>query len=149
MSALRPVAAILAVVFGFLLAPPRSEAHRSPSPMVDMINQVRKAHGVRPAHYSRNLSGSSSRFARYLVRTHQFAHRPPIRASSRFVKLGEILALTRGGEIRRHETLEAWLRSPSHRAVLLSPAFRHIGAARIHGRFEGRPALVWTVQFGR
>ena len=149
MPALRPIAAILAMACMLLSAPAPAEARRSPSPMVDQINQVRKAHGVRPARYSRSLSASSSRFARYLARSNQFAHRPPIRASRRFVKLGEILALDRGGEVRRSETLAAWLSSPSHRAVLLSRAFRYVGAARVHGRYGENPVLVWTVQFGR
>lgn len=148
MSGVRVVAACLAVGCAVLL-PSTADARRSPSPMVNQINKVRKAHGVSPARYSRSLSVSSSRFSRYLVRTQRFAHGPRIMASARFSKLGEILALMRGSKIRTRETLASWLRSPSHRAVILSPDFRYVGAARTRGRFNGSPALVWAVQFGR
>jgi uncharacterized protein YkwD len=117
--------------------------------MVDQINGVREAHGVPPVHYSRSLAGSSSSFGRYLVRTHQFTHARRIMASHRFAKLGEILALTFGWDVRRNDTLGDWMHSPRHRAVLLSPAFRYVGAARVRGDFDGSRALFWTVQFGR
>jgi uncharacterized protein YkwD len=149
MSARRPVAAILAVACAFLLAPAAAAARKSPSPLVDEINEVRRAHGVRPARYSRSLSGSSSRFSRYLARTQRFAHGSRILASGRFSQLGEILALTGGWNVRRSRTIGYWLSSASHRAVLLGRAYRYVGAARVPGRFGGRPALYWTVQFGR
>ncbi len=149
MSALRSIAAILAVACTFLLAPAAGEARESPSPMVDEINQVRKAHGVRPVLYSPSLSRSSSRFARYLARTRQFGHSSPIWASGRFSRLGEILALVRGPKIQRRQTLSAWLYSPSHREVVLNPAYRYAGAGRARGSFEGSSAVVWTVHFGR
>ena len=149
MSARRHVAAIFAVAFAMLWAPAAGTARKSPSPMVDKINMVRTAHGLRPARYSRSLSASSSSFARHLAGTQQFAHRSRIMASNRFSTLGEILALTRGWKVRRGKTLGRWLESPAHRAVILSPGFDYVGAARIRGHFAGRPVLFWTVQFGR
>lgn len=149
MPALRPAAAILAVLFAFLAASTAAEARKSPSPMVDKINEVRRAHGLRPARYSRSLSRSSSSYVRYLARTQRFAHGSRITASNRFSQLGEVLALMRGWQVQRQLTLSYWLGSPTHRAVLLSPAFRHVGAARTRGHFEGAPMVFWTVQFGR
>lgn len=148
MPVARAAAASLAVVCAFLL-PAEVEARKSRSPMVDKINKVRKAHGVRPARYSGSLSRSSSRFARYIARTHRFTHGSRIMASGGFSELGEVLALTRGWEVRRSRTLAYWLQSRRHRAVLLSPAFRYVGAARTRGHFGGSPTLVWAVQFGR
>ena len=69
MPALRPVAAMLAAASVSAFAPVSAQARTSPSPMVDKINHVRQAYGVPPVRYSRSLSGSSSRFARYLART--------------------------------------------------------------------------------
>lgn len=149
MPAFRPVAATLAVSLTFLLAPASGEARKSPSPMVDKINKVRRAHGIRGLRYSPSLSGSSSAFAHYLASTQRFAHGSRIHASRRFSQLGEILALMRGWKVRRNPPLRYWLQSPGHRAVLLSPAFRYIGAARSRGTFGGTRSLVWTVQFGR
>ena len=149
MPACRPVAAILAAALTFLLAPAAAQARQSPSPMVDKINKVRRAHGIRALRYSPSLSGSSAAFAGYLAATQRFAHGSRINASGRFSQLGEILALMRGWKVRRNRTLRYWLQSPSHRGVLLSSAFRYVGAARSRGTFGGTPSLVWTVQFGR
>lgn len=148
MPALRRVAAILGVVLAVLLAPAASKA-RNPSPMVTKINKVRVAHGLAPMRYSRSLSRSSSRFVHYLARTQRFAHSSSIRASGRFSQLGEVLALMRGWEVRRTLTLVYWLQSWSHRAVILNPSFRYVGAARARGHYAGSPMLFWTVQFGR
>lgn len=148
MSALRPIAAILAVACTFLLAPAAGQARKPATPLVDKINEVRKAYGIPPVRFSRSLSRSSSRFARYLARNQQFAHGSPIRASRRFSGLGEILALSTG-RVRRSEILSLWLQSPSHRAVILGSAFRYVGAGRAWGQYGEVPALVWTVHFGR
>ncbi len=149
MSALRPIAATLGVAFVFLLAPVAAEARKSPSPMVDLINSVREAQGLDPMRYSRSLSQSSRRYARYLARTDQFSHGARISASNRFSGLGEVLALMPGWQIRRELTLAYWLHSWSHRAVLLNPRYRYVGAARVNGYFREIPMTFWTVQAGR
>ena len=149
MPVLRLAAPCLVVACSLALSATSQEVHASPSPMVDKINAVRSAHGMRPLRYSRSLARSSSRFSRHLLRTGRFAHGRRIMASGRFSRLGEILALTRGWRIRRKPTLVRWLASPGHRAVLLSSSYRYVGAARARGRLEGGKAIVWTVQFGR
>ena len=149
MSAIRRAAAGLAVTWALLFGAAAAQAHPSPSPMVDQINQVRTASGLRSLHYSPDLSRSSSRYAHGLIRTGSFAHAPRIRASSRFSKLGEVLALTPAWQINRTRTIISWLFSRSHRAVLLSPSFRHIGAARVQGYLAGRQVVLWAVQFGK
>ena len=117
--------------------------------MVNEINQVRKAHGVRSLHYSPSLARSSSRFVHYLARTERFAHTPRILASRHFSRLGEILAITPERTVQRASPLDKWLRSPTHRAVLLSRSFRYIGAARTLGYSGLDDAMIWAVQFGR
>lgn len=149
MSALRRAAVCLCLGCALALAATGADANASPSPMVDKINQVRRTHGLGALHYSPRLARSSSRLARHLLRTDRFAHGSRIIASGRFSSLGEILALTRGWKLRRKRTLGAWLRSSSHRAVVLSSSFSSIGAARVRGYFAGGRAVVWTIQFGR
>ena len=42
----------------------------------------------------------------------------------------------------------SWLKSPEHRAIMLSPAYRWVGIGRECGRFLGYPhACVWTADF--
>lgn len=149
MSALRRAAAGLAVTWALVFGAAVGEAHASPSPTVDQINEVRRAHGMRTLRYSPTLSRSSSRYVRYLLRTGRFAHAARIRASSRFFELGEVLALTPSWRIDRSQTIIDWLASPSHRAVLLSRSFRYIGAARVQGYLAGGQAVLWAVQLGK
>ena len=149
MSALRRAAVCLALVCPLAAGAPHAKAHPSPSPMVDKINEVRRAHGLATLHYSPSLGRSSSKFSRRLLRTGRFTHAARIMTSSRFSSLGEILARTRGWSIRRRQTLRYWLGSPRHRSVLLSGSFRHVGAGRARGHFGSTRAVVWTIQLGR
>ena len=149
MSALRAAAAALAMTCSLALGATAASARPSPSPMVDQINVVRKAYGLRTLNYSPTLARSSSTFVHQLMRAGRFSHAARISASSRFAKLGEILALTPSWQIDRTRTIIQWLISPSHRAVLLSRSFRYIGAARTQGYLAGREAVLWAVRFGK
>jgi uncharacterized protein YkwD len=147
---LRGMTTCLLVVCILLVGPPGERALASPSRMVDKINTVRAQHGLKALSYSRSLSRSSGRYARYMVSRQNFSHAPRIRASSRFSRLGEILAWTPGPVPNWEQTLSEWLASPSHRAVLLSRKFSVIGAGRAHNPADGdEAAVVWAVQFGR
>jgi uncharacterized protein YkwD len=117
--------------------------------MIRGFNQVREAHGLRPLRYSQSLAGSSARYSRLQLRRDRFGHSARIMASSRFSRLGEILALVRGDEIRASWTLQSWLSSPGHRQVLLNPVYRYAGAGWAHGLMGESRAVVWTAQFGK
>jgi uncharacterized protein YkwD len=69
-------------------------------------------------------------------------------AGYRFAKFGENLFVGTG-RVSARDVVTAWLQSPSHRATLLSPAFRHLGAApvRASGLLDGTDAVVWTATF--
>lgn len=149
MPVLRPAAACLTLVCALSLTPASREALASPSPMVDKINDVRRAHGLHGLRYSTALSRSSSRFARWILLTDRFAHSTRFARGSRFSRRGEILALSQGWRLRRDETIGQWLGSASHRAVLLGSSYRYVGAARAHGLFGAGRAVAWTVRFSR
>jgi uncharacterized protein YkwD len=140
--------AFLAVFFVVLVAVPASASAGTP-PMVRKINKARQAYGLPALRYSPSLGRSSGRFARRLVRIDRFAHAPRIQASRRFRRLGECLGRQSGFQLRRSKMIRAWLRSPSHRAILLSRAFNRVGAAPARGRFWGRRSTIWVAQFGR
>ena len=149
MTAFRPVAACVAMACILFLSAAGGQAEASPSPMVDRINEVRRAHGLHALRYSSSLSRSSGRYARLLARTQRFQHAPRIRASHRFRRLGEILARMPGAIVRRAETIDSWLASPGHRAVLLDPSFKYVGGGRALSGRGAAAAVVWAVQFGR
>jgi uncharacterized protein YkwD len=116
--------------------------------MVEVINDFRQAHGLRKVRASGSLMGSSQRFSNRLMRTDQFGHAARIQASRRFRRLGEVLELHRGRRARVRSTLRRWENSPGHRAALLDPKFRWVGAGRTAGRWRGHRATIWTVQLG-
>ena len=87
----------------------------------------------------------------------QFSHTPcgadvtaAVRAAGyRFGAFGENLFVGTWGRISARDVVSAWLRSPPHRANVLGPHFRHLGAAptRASGLLEGSEAVVWTATF--
>jgi len=140
----RTVAACAALLAILLLS--TTPAHAA-DPMVGKINDMRRAHGVAPLKHAPGLSRASTSYARRLMRADRLAH--PSRAAGRFSASGEILALQSGWRVRRAAAVRAWLNSPSHRPILLSRGFRHVGVGMSRGRFGSARSSIWVVRFGR
>ena len=128
-----------------LAAPPEADESQA---MVDAINEARAAQGLPVYRHSPALSESSGTFAGSLMRAGVFAHADRIRAGGNFRRLGEALAWHSGGRPLYRPTLRRWLASPTHRELVLSSAYRWVGAARAVGRFGGGRATIWVLQLG-
>ena len=115
--------------------------------MVDKVNQVRARNGLRGLRASGSLAGSSHRFAAHLMQVNLLAHRA--RPSTSYPQAGEVLAMHTGRRARVGSTVAGWMRSPSHRAVLLDSSMRDMGAGLAHGRFGRSRAVIWVVQVGK
>ena len=126
--------------------PPAARASTA-NAMVQKVNEVRGQHGLRPLRASGSLAGSSQRFAEHLMRQNILQHRS--RPSTSYGNAGEVLALHMGSRARVGSTVGKWMRSPSHRSVLLSSSFREMGAGVARGRFGRARAVIWVVQVGR
>ena len=72
------------------------------------------------------------------------------RAGYRYSSLGENLYAGPWGQTSAREVVSAWLASPGHRANILGPTFRHVGAApvRANGLLGSGVYVVWTATFG-
>jgi len=116
--------------------------------MVTEVNRTRRARGLRPLRASRSLRRSAHRYAAWMLRAAYFGHLARIRASRNYRRVGEALALHSGRRSQIRMTVERWLRSPPHRALLLSHRFRYLGAGRRSGRFRGRAATTWVLHLG-
>jgi len=138
--------AVLAV--GFAL-PALAQASSAEQSMLAEIDDARRANGLQALRESPLLSDSASSYSRYMVVHDYFGHLSAVRASDKFTIKGEILAWHSGSNPRVGPTLASWMRSPSHRRVLLHPKMRYVGAGMVRGRFGGGTGTVWTVQFGR
>jgi uncharacterized protein YkwD len=127
-----------------------AQAGSARDPILDYVNKARARHGLVPFRASNSLHGSASTFARHLMRAQRFAHDTRIHASSRFRMLGEALAIRVGTRrLRPRATVRAWLRSPGHRALVLSRNLRYAGAGYSRGTFGGRRAVISVLHLGR
>ena len=139
---------VTACIAAALALPTTAQAASPSDVMLRKVNEVRARHGVRGLDSSGSLAASAAGYSNWLMQTDYFGHMPRIRASGAFDRLGEILEIHRGRRGRVARTVHLWLRSPSHRAVLLSSAFRYFGAGKAVGRFRGRRATIWVGHFG-
>jgi uncharacterized protein YkwD len=115
---------------------------------VDELNRVRAEHDLRPLRTSEPLEGSAFAYAGRLMQSDWFGHAGTILAAPGFRALGEALYIHRGRRLRRARTVQGWLRSPTHRALVLSRAFAWVGAGYARGRFRRRRATIWVLHLG-
>jgi uncharacterized protein YkwD len=124
------------------------------------INAARAAHGIERVMGSAALRVTALRHSLDMMARGYFAHTSPTGSTityriehSGFVygyswRAGETLAWGSGSHATPSATVAAWLRSPPHRAILLSRSFRWVGIGRTCGRFIGHAhACVWTADF--
>jgi uncharacterized protein YkwD len=128
--------------------------------LLDRINVVRVAHGLPRVAQSLKLRGGAQRHSADMLHRNYFAHTSPTGSSvySRIVGSGfvsgyawvggETLAWGTGSLEGAHATVYAWMHSPEHRAILLSPQFRWVGISRECGQYHGfANACVWTADW--
>jgi uncharacterized protein YkwD len=116
--------------------------------MMDAINYTRSKYGLRHLKRSPRLVRSSAARGELMMRENFFAHPARLRVPT-FDRVGEILELHGGRRQRMSRTIRLWMNSYGHRAVMLSSHYRWIGASRAVGQYQGGPATIWVVRFGR
>jgi uncharacterized protein YkwD len=95
--------------------------------MLCLVNQTRASAGLRPWRGERHLARAASRHAADMARRNYFAHVSPsgksplarARAAGWRGGVGEVIAWGCGPLASPRATLNAWLNSPPHRAILL------------------------------
>jgi uncharacterized protein YkwD len=135
------------LVFGALLVPAASAAAGSRSTAVmEHINDARRSHGLHALKFAPSLARSSRSHARRVLRADRFGH--GANRSRRFSVRGEVLGYQPGWRRRPRQLVRMWLRSSSHRALLLNPSFRYAGYGRSRGRFGRSRATISVVRLG-
>jgi uncharacterized protein YkwD len=134
--------ACLALLPAGALAGPKQDA------LIAHLNFARGLSGLKPLTIAPQLNRSASNFARWLMATQTFGHSGTIKAGGGFRTLGEALRFHVGDNPRYAATVQAWLASPSHRALVLSRRFTHAGAGLAQGRFKGRLSTIWVLHLG-
>jgi uncharacterized protein YkwD len=120
----------------------RASAARLRRAMLCLVNRTRLAAGLRPFRGERHLARAAARHAADMGRRHYFAHvspsgkSPMSRARSAGWRggVGEVIAWGCGTLSSPRATLNAWLNSPPHRAIILGKARRAgVGVKRFSG----------------
>jgi uncharacterized protein YkwD len=115
--------------------------------LVEALNAERAAAALPALRLDPRLARASARFAERQIVTAHFGHLPRIPGEG-YRRLGETLARLRGLRPRVAATVAAWMRSPTHRAILLSDAFSLIGAGMARGWVGSAPTTIWVVRVG-
>jgi uncharacterized protein YkwD len=128
--------------------------------MLEKLNQVRGLHGLGAVRPALPLRLAALRHSDDMLSREYFSHTSPSGGTlfdritrSGFVtgyawEAGETLAWGAGVPGKPGRVLTAWLHSPEHRAILLSPTWSRIGISRACGRFLGHTgACVWTADW--
>jgi uncharacterized protein YkwD len=134
-------------------------------PIVDRINVVRRSHGLRPLAVSFGLARAGNAHSVAMGRGGFFSHdsadgTPFWRRVQRYYPsagystwaVGENL-LWSSGDLTARRTVRMWMRSPGHRAVLLSRRWRQVGIGAVRatnapGVYGGLDVTIVTADFG-
>ena len=143
-----PALMACAITAGALLLPSSAAAAPAEQEAIEALNEVRRANGLAPLRESGNLNRSSGEYARKMLRHDFFGHGPSIDVAGGFRSAGETLAYHSGWNAHPRRTVERWMNSPPHRAVLLSPGFRWIGMGLARGRLGGSVVSTWVAHVG-
>ena len=129
------------------------------------VNQIRAQHGLRALKFSNRLSAAANQQSESMGAKGFFGHNSAdgtafwkrIRRyytdrNYRYWSVGENL-LWSSPDVDAAQALDMWMKSPEHRANLLSKRWREIGLSAIHvqaapGAFQGLDVTIVTADFG-
>jgi uncharacterized protein YkwD len=131
------------------------------------VNRTRAAHGLRPLRPNRSLSASARRHSSQMGARGFFDHdsadgTPFWRRIERFYvdhgfsswAVGENIFWRSPTTIAAATVVRSWLRSPSHRANMLSRTWRDVGVGAVSlpsapGVYGGSAVTIVTIDFGK
>jgi uncharacterized protein YkwD len=116
--------------------------------MINKVNEARRSNGLAELQTAEVLVDSARSYARYMLKNDYFGHLASIHAGGNFLLTGETLEWHSGWRPRVGFAFSQWMGSPSHRAILMSPTYRFIGAAQVRGRWGSRKATAWVAHVG-
>jgi len=134
----------------------------SPAAVRCEINAIRVANGLPRVGATKALTVAAKRHSQDMVRRHYFAHVSPsgqtvtervkragyLRGAAGW-SLGENIAWGSGSAGSPAALVNAWMNSPPHRAIILTPDFRDAGVGIAHGAPQGGDGVTYTLDVGR
>jgi len=141
-----PVALLTGFLIAAVVALPAAASPQQDA--ISQLNQVRHANGLSSLRASGSLFRSSTRYAQHMIDADYFGHASRIAASSAFGRIGETLELHSGWKPDPARTIDEWMNSPGHRAVLMSGAYSWVGMGIARGKIGSRLVTVWVAHVG-
>jgi uncharacterized protein YkwD len=140
----------------------RCPAAVSPDAVRCEINAVRRAAGLAPIRATRKLRVAARRHSEDMVARRYFSHVSPSGATvrdrvarvgylrgARSTRVGENIGWGTGTAATPAQIVAAWMRSPPHRRIILTPGFRELGVGIARGVPEGGDGRTYTLNVGR
>ncbi len=129
---------------------PESQAQK----LIELINQYRVAHGLKPLTVSPELTLAAQRHSEDMANRDYFSHYTPEGLSpvnrvvaagyTNWVAVGENIA---AGYFTPEDVFNAWKNSPGHNRVMLNPAYKEIGIGVAYNP-SSTYKIYWTADFG-
>jgi hypothetical protein len=122
------------------------------------INKIRAAHGLAAIRTTTPLRVAAQRHSEDMVRRRYFAHVSPSgqtvtervkRAGYRSRRVGENIGWGSGNAATPRAIVAAWMKSPPHRRIILTPDFREGGVGVAHGAPVGGDGRTYVLDVGR
>jgi uncharacterized protein YkwD len=153
-------------LYVFLFAWPRSEYYARETAgladlqavrqeMLDRINTLRLATGLRPLEMDPRLNTAAQAHAQDMLARTYYNHNSPEGTTPRRRVLAagfnaDVVAENiAAGETSVGEALGAWLHSTDHRKNLMDARLTHIGIGMAVGSYDSRYRVLWVQDFGR
>ena len=125
---MRTTLALLGCLGALALAAPAQAAPTTlEKRLIAKINDVRAAHDLRRLRLGAGIQRGAHAWSRHLRRTDSFHHAGLAQGT------GEVLAWGTCEWLTPRLAVRMWLDSPPHRALLLRPGFRRVGAGWARG----------------
>lgn len=122
--------------------------------ILDLVNEERQKNNVKPLALSNELSNAATQKATDMFMHNYWAHVSPsgvtpwqfiISSGYNYLYAGENLAkdFSTSGEV-----IEAWMKSPTHKANILKPEYKEIGISVMNGKLLGDDTTLVVEEFG-
>jgi uncharacterized protein YkwD len=123
------------------------------------VNAIRGSSQLPRLHKDGRLTAAARSWSQTMVHEHFFAHSVPgkpelsgrVRAAGyhRYRALGENIAWGTGSAASPAAIVAAWMRSPPHRAIILTRDFREAGVGITPGAPQGGGGATYVLDVGR
>ncbi|MFZ2202704.1 MAG: CAP domain-containing protein [Microgenomates group bacterium] len=126
----------------------------SPTTVIELTNQKRTAEGQLPLKENKALDEAAAAKAADMIAQNYWAHNAPngtepwsfiLNSGYSYLHAGENLARDFSNPT---DVVEAWMKSPSHKANLISSKYQDIGVAVIDGKINGVETTLVVQMFG-